>query len=150
MNWDQNTRHRSRPASLWITGLSCALWALQATPVEPTAATGFRTAVPGYSYRFPCDHGSHDDFQTECGYYTGHLRAADGRTFGYQLTFFRRAVAHEATAKNPSRWALRHLYFPHFAVTYEAARRFHFMANISRAALRTAAPATGRLADAIN
>src|SRR2546426_11141077 len=100
MNSTQNIRRRRGPASLWITGLSCALWALQAAPVELTAATEFRTALPGYAYRFPFDHGSHDDFQTEWWYYTGHLRAADGRTFGYQLTFFRRAVAHEATAKN--------------------------------------------------
>src|SRR2546422_6169661 len=146
MNWDQNTRRRSRPASLWITGLSCALWALQATPVEPTAATGFRTAVPGYTYRFPLDHGSHDDFQTEWWYYTGHLRAAEGRTFGYQLTFLRRAGANEATTKNLSRWALRHLYFAHFAVTDEAGRRFHFMEKISRAGIRKAGAETGRLA----
>ena len=146
MNWDQNTRRRSRPASLWITGLSCALWALQATPVEPTAATGFRTAVPGYTYRFPLDHGSHDDFQTEWWYYTGHLHAADGRTFGYQLTFFRRAVAHEAASKNPSRWALRHLYFAHFAVTDEAGRQFQFMEKISRAGIHKAGAETGRLA----
>src|SRR3989449_8673905 len=105
MNGAQNTRRRWRPAALWITGLSCALWALQATPVEPTAATGFRTAVPGYTYRFPLDHGSPDAFQTEWWDYTRPLRAADGRAFGYTLTFFRRAVAHEAASKNPSRWA---------------------------------------------
>src|SRR3989442_1802111 len=130
MNGAQNTRRRWRPAALWITGLSCALFALQATPVEPTAATGFRTAVPGYTYRFPFDHGSHDDFQTEWWYYTGHLRAADGRTFGYQLTFFRRAVAHEATAKNPSRWALRPLYFAHFGVTDQASHPVYLTEQI--------------------
>src|SRR5438445_10588760 len=80
MNGAQNTRRRWRPAAIWITGLSGALLAIQAAPVEPTAATGFRTALPGYTYRFPLDHGSHDDFQTEWWYYTGHLRAADGRT----------------------------------------------------------------------
>jgi len=130
----------------WITGLSCALWALQMAPVELTAATEFRTALPGYPYRFPFDHGSHDDFQTEWWYYTGHLRAADGRTFGYQLTFFRRAIAHEAASKNPSRWALRHVYFAHFAVTDEAGRRFQFMEKISRAGIHKAGAATGRLA----
>src|SRR5207249_3963105 len=142
----QNTRRRWRPTALWITGLCCALWTLQATSVEPTAATGFRTALPGYTYRFPFDHGSHDDFQTEWWYYTGHLQAADGRTFGYQLTFFRRAVAHEAVSKNPSRWALRHLYLAHFAVTDETGRRFQFMEKISRAGIRKAGAETGRLA----
>ncbi|TLY23403.1 MAG: carotenoid 1,2-hydratase [Nitrospirae bacterium] len=146
MNWDQNTRHRWGPAMRWITGVSCALWALQIAPVELTAATEFRTALPGYPYRFPFDHGSHDDFQTEWWYYTGHLRADDGRTFGYQLTFFRRAVARETASKNPSRWHLRHLYFAHFAVTDEAGRRFQFMEKISRAGIHKAGAATGRLA----
>jgi len=146
MNGAQNTRRRWRPAALWIAGLSCALWTLQAAPVEPTAATGFRPALPGYTYRFPFDHGSHDGFQTEWWYYTGHLQAADGRTFGYQLTFFRRAVAHEAASKNPSRWALRHLYFAHFAVTDEAGRQFQFMEKISRAGIHKAGAETGRLA----
>src|SRR3989442_3597028 len=117
MNSTQNIRRRRGPASLWITGLSCALWALQAAPVELSAATEFRTALPGYAYRFPFDHGSHDDFQTEWWYYTCHLRAADARTFGYQLTFFRRAGAHAAMAQNPSRWAVRHLYVTQLSIT---------------------------------
>src|SRR5438132_14051457 len=88
----QNTRRRWRPAALWITGLSCALWTLQATSVEPTAATGFRTALPGYTYRFPFDHGSHDDFQTEWCTYPGHFRPAAGGHSGIHSPSFRRAV----------------------------------------------------------
>src|SRR3989454_11882324 len=103
MNSTQNTRRRRGPASLWITGLSCALWALQAAPVELAAATEFRTALPGYAYRFPFDHGSHDDFQTEWGDYTCHMRATDSRMFGYQLTFFRRAGAYQAAVHNTTR-----------------------------------------------
>ena len=129
-----------------IAGLGCALWVLHVLPVDPTTAMEFRPALPGYHYRFPFDHGSHDDFQTEWWYYTGHLQAGNGKTFGYQLTFFQRAVAHEAAAKNPSRWALRHLYFAHFAVTDEAGRRFQFMEKISRAGIRKAGAETGRLA----
>ncbi len=41
---------------------------------------------------FPKDFGSHDRFQTEWWYYTGNLDTTDGRHFGYQLTFFRRAL----------------------------------------------------------
>src|SRR5260370_9047235 len=93
MNWALNTRRRWGPASLWITGLSCALWALQAAPVELTAATEFRTALPGYTYRFPFDHGSHHHFQTDWWYYTAHLPPPDGRTFRYQPTSFPRAIA---------------------------------------------------------
>src|SRR2546425_12832569 len=111
MNSTQNIRRRRGPASLWITGLSCALWALQAAPVELSAATEFRTALPGYAYRFPFDHGSHGDFQTEWWYYTGHLRAADRRMFGYQLAVFRRAHGHEGPAKQPPPAAAGALYF---------------------------------------
>src|SRR2546427_3828322 len=131
MNWAQNTRRRWGPASLWITGLSCALWALQAAPIELTAATEFRTALPGYTYRFPFDHGSHDDFQTEWWYYTGHLRAADGRTFGYQLTFFRRAGPPRAAAQQPPPRALPHPYFSRFSLPGRARPRAPLIAKSS-------------------
>jgi len=121
-------------------------WSLCILPGDRPAATEFRQALPGYQFRFPQDHGSHDDFQTEWRYYTGHLRADDGRTFGYQLTFFRRAAAHEAVAHNPSRWTLRQLYFAHFALTDEGGRLFHFAEKISRAGIGKANAQTGRLA----
>jgi predicted secreted hydrolase len=38
---------------------------------------------------FPRDHGSHPDSAIEWWYYTGHLRGAAGREYGFQLTFFR-------------------------------------------------------------
>src|SRR2546428_7672745 len=97
MNSTQNIRRRRGPASLLITGLSCALWALQAAPVELTAATEFRTALPGYAYRFPFDHGSPPAFQTDMWLYTGHLLAPCGRAFGYQLTFFPLVLARATT-----------------------------------------------------
>ena len=116
-----------------------------AVPESASPAPEFRPALPGYQFRFPRDHGTHDDFQTEWWYYTGHLKARDGRTFGYQVTFFRRAAAH-AAARNPSRWALRHIYFAHFAVTDESGRRFRFSEKISRAGIGKAGAQAGRLA----
>ena len=101
--------------------------------------------MPGYQFRFPHDHGTHDDFQTEWWYYTGHLRGEDGKTFGFQLTFFRRAATRETAAPNPSRWAIHHLYFAHFAITDEGGRRFHFAEKISRAGIGKAGARTGRL-----
>jgi predicted secreted hydrolase len=39
---------------------------------------------------FPDDHDAHPGYRTEWWYYTGNLtRAADGRLFGFQLTFLR-------------------------------------------------------------
>ena len=44
----------------------------------------YRLALPGYEYEFPRDHFNHPEFQTEWWYYTGNLRAADGRRFGFE------------------------------------------------------------------
>ncbi len=53
----------------------------------------FTLPQPGWIWAFPRDHGAHPDFKTEWWYYSGHLKAADGRAFGYQLTFFRAALS---------------------------------------------------------
>ncbi|MBV9743457.1 MAG: hypothetical protein JO099_06820, partial [Acidobacteriia bacterium] len=52
-------------------------------------SSDFRKALPGYRYQFPRDHFNHPDFRTEWWYYTGNLRSADGRRFGFELVFFR-------------------------------------------------------------
>ncbi len=75
----------------------------------------FMPALPGYRYEFPRDYFSHPDYQTEWWYYTGNLQTADGRRFGFELTFFREGVSRDP-AKN-STWDLRDVYFAHFAVS---------------------------------
>jgi predicted secreted hydrolase len=107
--------------------------------------SGFRSALPGYQYRFPWDLGSHEEFQTEWWYYTGHLRGPGNRMYGYELTFFRRGVASQKARQNPSRWSLRNLYFAHFAVTDEAHGEFRFAEKISREGLGKAGAETGHL-----
>ncbi len=115
-------------------------------PALPAPEHRFRPALPDYVYRFPWDLGSHEEFQTEWWYYTGHLRSADQHRYGYQLTFFRRAIASEAVRKNPSRWAMRNIYFAHFAVTDEEHDEFRFAEKISREGLGKAGAETERLA----
>lgn len=131
-----------------LTGFALAVLVagVDAVPESPSPPPEFRPALPGYQFSFPRDHGTHDDFQTEWWYYTGHLKARDGRTFGYQVTFFRRAAAHAATARNPSRWTLRNIYFVHFAITDESGKRFRFAEKISRAGIGKAGAEAGRLA----
>ena len=53
---------------------------------------GYARATEPGSFRFPQDHGSHDDFRTEWWYFTGNLTTAGGRRFGYQYTLFRSAL----------------------------------------------------------
>ena len=95
----------------------------------------FSPAKPGYSYAFPRDHGSHDQFQTEWWYFTGHVLGATGRRFGYELTFFRRGIDSPDALANPSQWAMRHVYLAHFALTDEPADQFRFAEKISRAGI---------------
>ncbi len=81
-----------------------------------SSVTGFARADAVRPFAFPLDHGPHPDFQTEWWYYTGNLDAADGRHFGYQLTFFRRAISPTDTGRE-SDWGTNQIYFAHFAIT---------------------------------
>lgn len=79
---------------------------------------GFARADQPRQFAFPADFGPHPEFQTEWWYYTGNLSTEEGRHFGYQLTFFRRALlpAGEYAARQ-SAWATEHIYMAHFALT---------------------------------
>ncbi len=114
------------------------------TPAPSVAPSGFRYAVPGRTFAFPRDHGSHDDFQTEWWYYTGHLRGENGRRYGFELTFFRVGV--NARAPEPrTAWDLHHLALAHFAISDLDRRRFTFHDKVSRMSRYTAAAASDRL-----
>ncbi len=90
----------------------CALLVL-----GPVAAGGaFRLALPGYQYQFPRDHFSHPEFRTEWWYYTGNLRSADGRKFGFELTFFRHALEPELPA-GANVWDIRDVWMAHLALS---------------------------------
>lgn len=98
---------------------------------------GFARAVTPRPFSFPADHGPHPEFRTEWWYYTGNLETVTGRHFGFQLTFFRTALAPPAPgrAPRPSAWASRQLYLAHFALTDTAGRRFHAWSRLGREAL---------------
>ena len=95
---------------------------------------GFARALGPRPLVFPEDHGPHPDFRTEWWYYTGNLTTATGRHVGFQLTFFRVALAPTAESRE-SAWGTRQLYVGHFAVTDTAGRRFHAFSRSSREAL---------------
>ncbi len=134
----------SAPAAqgLWALGLLlAALGPLSAGAAGPPEdAGGFRLALPGYRFAFPRDHYAHEDFRTEWWYYTGHLAAAGGEEFGYQVTFFRSGLA--GARGNPSRWAARNLYLAHFALSDLGSRRFRYFERVSRQALGQAGART--------
>lgn len=117
--------------------------------VAPAGAVGgFARATPGYTPAFPQDFGPHLDFQTEWWYYTGNVETSDGRHFGYELTFFRRALAPTGQQQNRlSAWATDQIYMAHFALTDVGERRFHAFEHFARGAagLAGAQPAPYRV-----
>lgn len=116
-----------RDAGAWLV---CALLlAISAGAAE------WRMALPGWEYVFPRDHRAHPDFKTEWWYFTGHLHAADGRRFGYQLTFFRQGLRPPGSAAEPtSRFIVDDFKFAHFALTDVSMGRFRFEQKLSRGA----------------
>lgn len=97
----------------------------------------FRPSLPGYQFRFPQDHHAHPEFRTEWWYLTGHLKAAGGERFGYQLTFFRTALKGAAGAESA-----RQVYFAHFALGELGRSRFRCFEQMSRGGLGVAGAAT--------
>ena len=146
---------------LTLAGLCCALSIfLPLLPGEsrgegerPSLPEGFAGAAsaplvparPGYVYAFPRDHGSHDDYGLEWWYFTGHLYDQSARRFGYEVTFFRKAINDVRVREHPSRWALRHLYFAHLALTDVEGATFSFSEKLSRAAFGKAGADPGRM-----
>lgn len=108
-----------------ILALGYWFWQAQLTPPIATEVValqsventeGFARATSVREFSFPHDHGPHPDFQTEWWYYTGNVQDESGARFGYQLTFFRRAVTPTMPGR-ASDWATNQIYFAHFAIT---------------------------------
>jgi len=118
--------------------------ALLAAPAAGTPAPEFAQALAPRVFSFPDDHGPHPGFRQEWWYITGNLDAAGGERFGFELTFFRYALAAPSSgapagpvvpAARPSLWRAREIYMAHFAVTDTARKTFRFSQKLAREAL---------------
>jgi predicted secreted hydrolase len=142
-----------RAAFLGVTLAALTAAASAAPPPGPGVlpggdAPGFAQALAPRLLAFPRDHGPHSEFRQEWWYLTGNLEAAGGERYGFELTFFRFALAPPAagadtgtaatSAPNRSAWRTREIYMAHFAITDVAAQRFRFAQKLSRAALALA------------
>lgn len=120
---DKPQEERARPAN---TGLRL---------LGGETGDGFALAVTPRDFVFPLDHGSHPDFRTEWWYFTGNLETAAERHFGFELTFFRYALAPpRARAPSDSAWRSEEVWMAHFAITDSAGRRFIARERLTRAA----------------
>lgn len=111
-----------------------------AEALEGEGAAGYAQALEPRAFTFPADHGPHPEFRTEWWYFTGNLEDPDGRRFGYQLTFFRNALAPPPpTGPDPSRrsspWATRQAWLAHFAVTDATGETFLSGDRLARGAV---------------
>lgn len=116
-------KSRSAPSLALIFALALDLFGANGTP--------YRLALPGYQYQFPRDHFSHPDFQTEWWYYTGNLHTADGRRFGFELTFFRQGVNRDESPS--SVWDVRDVWMAHLALSDIEGGRFFHTERLNRA-----------------
>jgi len=100
---------------------------------------GFLAVTGPCNFVFPRDHGAHPGYRTEWWYYTGHLKAGDGRRFGFQLTFFRSQLAPSADRENwprqHSAWRTDQVYLAHAALTDVAAGKHMAAEKTARAAV---------------
>lgn len=107
---------------LWLSrGQEATLSPAAATVVSLLGSgdtSGFRRAERPGGIEWPRDHGAHDDYRSEWWYFTGNLATDSGREFGFQLTFFRFALAPPITRE--SDWAANQVYMAHFAITDKA------------------------------
>lgn len=80
------------------------------------ADAGFSRAVQPRPFQFPHDHAAHPDFRNEWWYVTGNVQTADGRQFGYQVTWFRIALTPDKPVSD-SAWATNQVWMAHVALT---------------------------------
>ena len=106
----------------WIGWL--LLFAFATAPAQQ-----YEPALPGYKFQFPRDYFNHEQYQTEWWYYTGNVRAQDGRRFGYELTFFRQGVS-RATNSDP--WYVHDLWMAHLALSDIGGQHFYHEERLNR------------------
>jgi predicted secreted hydrolase len=99
---------------------------------------GFAQALEPGAIEFPRDLGPHEEYQIEWWYYTGNLATAEGRPFGFQLTFFRNALTPASPEipleGRPSPWRTNQVYLAHFALSDVANQQFYAFERFSRGA----------------
>lgn len=134
---------RAHPASV-IGKLTVGLILAVLLAGGARAGEVFETPRPGRVWSFPRDHGAHPDYKTEWWYYVGHLKAASGESFGYQLTFFRVALR-KTNPQARSAWSLHTVYFAHLALTDAARGVFAFREKAGRGALGLSGATAGTM-----
>lgn len=110
--------------------LTAAAAAVSAAQPAAEAEVAFPVVTPGAQFAFPRDHGAHPDHRIEWWYFTGWLTTAEGKSLGFQITFFRTRPG--VRASNPSAFAPRQILFAHAAVSDPTIKRLVHDQRIAR------------------
>jgi predicted secreted hydrolase len=112
-----------------------------------TTPDGFAVPQPGQAFVFPRDHGSHPEYSIEWWYVTGHLFTTNQAEFGFQATFFRRALALPGATNDAlsSTFGNDQLYLAHMALVDRTSGIFRHQERLNRSGW-DAASATNTLA----
>lgn len=150
----------ARPCIFFLVGVLALMLSACTARTTPTVASAsvvealsfgksdaYARPTAPMNFVFPRDHGPHTEYRTEWWYYTGNLTGNDGAEFGYQLTFFRSALAPDMPARD-SDLATNQMYMAHFALTDAAAQRHASFERFNRGAAGLAG-ATGEPAFAV-
>jgi len=103
---------------------------------DDEASKAFLKVMGPREFQFPEDHGSHPDYRLEWWYITGHLQPQppnQQRQWGFQITFFRIALAPPKPTKNPSlSWRSPQMFMGHFAISDGQRQRHIQFERLSR------------------
>ena len=89
-------------------------------------ASTLRDGTEHAGVQLPRDLYAHSEAQTEWWYYTGHMKTASERRFGFELVFFKRRTDLDRFGVVPLRLIANPLYLAHFAITDESRGRFRY------------------------
>ena len=106
-----------------------------AAEIPASTADGYAIPQPTKQFSFPRDHGSHPDFAIEWWYITGHLLATNQAQFGFQATFFRRALVPPGATNNSISVAFGNdqIYLAHMALVDKTTGKFIYQEKLNRA-----------------
>ncbi len=94
---------------------------------------GYKRAVEPRDFSFPEDHGPHWGYKTEWWYITGNLSAENGHRFGYQITFFKTAIAADSAGLEDA-WEFSNIYMAHLGLSDITNEQFYSYERFQRGA----------------
>src|SRR5437762_5188619 len=103
----------------------------------------YQPALPGRKIVFPRDQFSHPEFKTEWWYYTGHFATDTGKSYGYQVTFFRFGLKDRQSDREPPLFT--DLYMAHFALSDKQSKKLRVAERANRGYGAKAGAAADRL-----